>query len=122
MDKITRQSSIVNRQSIAYCLLPIAYCLICLICGCGGSESAQISRARVVGNENIQLKKQIDDKDSQIKDLEQKISDLEAEKAKLKQDCGEINIKMMKLAAETEKRNRELAAEIQALKEQLDTD
>jgi len=92
-----------------------------LFCGCAGSESNQIGRARLVGNENIKLKKQISDKDSQIKALEQKIADLEAEKVEIQQECGDTNFKIMQIVAETEKRNAELTAENQALKDQLAT-
>ena len=91
--------------------------------GCGGSaksDSAQISRARMVGNENLKLKKQIDDKDEQIKDLEQKIADMEAENAKALEECGDANFKILLLMAESEKRVEELTVENQTLKEELE--
>ena len=99
------------------------FVVMALLSGCSGSatsESAQISRARMVGNENLKLKKQLADKDLQIKDLKKKNSDLEAEKAKIIQDSGDTNIKVMRIVAETEKRNQELTAENQTLKEQLE--
>ena len=94
-----------------------------LLAGCGGSaksDSAQIRRARVVGNENLKLKKQLDDKDQQIKDLEDKIAKMQAENAKAVQDCGDTNFKIVQIMAESEKRVQELAAENQALKEELE--
>ena len=77
--------------------------IIAILGGCGGSsgsDSAQIGRARMVGNENLKLKKQLDEKDLEIKDLEQKIADMEAENAKAMQDCGDANLKIMQLMAE----------------------
>ena len=94
-----------------------------LLGGCGGSagsESAQIRRARMVGNENLKLKKQLDDKDNEINRLEQNIVDLEAEKVKIQKNCGDTNQKIMQLWADSEKRNQELTVENQTLKEELE--
>ena len=93
-----------------------------LLGGCGGSagsESAQIKRARMVGNENLKLNKQLNDKEQEIKDLEQKIVDMEAENAKAVQDCGDTNFKLLQLFAESEKRLEQLTVENQTLKEEL---
>jgi len=99
--------------------------IIAILGGCGGSsgsDSAQIGRARMVGNENLKLKKQLDEKDLEIKDLEQKIADMEAENAKAMQDCGDANLKIMQLMAEAEQHVQELTAENQTLKDQLKQD
>ena len=94
-----------------------------LLGGCGGSvgsESAQIRRARMVGNENLKLNKQIDEKDRQIKKLEEKIAGLETEKEKIQQKCGDANSMVLQMVSDSEKRNQELTVENQTLKEELE--
>ena len=94
-----------------------------LLGGCGGSagsEPAQIRRARMVGNENLKLKKQIADKDQQIKEWEKKLTDSEIEKAKAVEEADNANFKLLQLFAESEKRNQELMVENQTLKEELE--
>ena len=101
----------------------ILLALMVILGGCagsGGSESAQINRARMVGNENLKLKKQLSAKDGVIKDLEKKIAALKVEKAKISKDCGDTNLKIMQMMAKNEKRNEELTAENHALKEELE--
>lgn len=87
--------------------------------GCQESDSDIIKRAKLVGNENIQLKQQLAQKDKEIQSLKDKITQLDADIEKLNMEFGESTIKTLTMVAETTKRNEALATEIKQLKEQL---
>ena len=89
--------------------------------GCQEAESdaALVRRARLVANENITLKKQLDEKDQQIARLEQQIEKLEQEKHKITKDTGEATLRMLQITAEAEQRATFLREENERLKQKL---
>jgi len=96
---------------------------VLLLTGCQESDAHQIRKARVIGNENLQLKKQLEEKDQQIEELTAQIEALEVEKAKVIEQSGETSIKTLRMLLESEKRaeaivieNRKLEAELEKLK------
>lgn len=90
-----------------------------ILAGCQKSDAGQIRKARVVANENIQLKKQLAEKEARIQDLKKQIEEIEAEKAKADEEFGSTTIKTLQMVAETEERNQALTAENEKLKEEL---
>lgn len=90
-----------------------------LLAGCQESESDMIKRARLVGSENIQLKKQLAEKDKEIQKLEDEIARLEKERTKDQEEFSNTTINTLQLMADTLENNETLTAEIKALKEQL---
>lgn len=90
-----------------------------LLLGCQESESDIIKRAKLVGNENIQLKQQLAEKDKEIQALKDEMAQKEADFAKKEQEFGDATIKTLQMVLESEKRNETLMTEIETLKEQL---
>jgi len=92
-----------------------------LLAGCQESDATQIRKARLVANENLQLKKQLAEKDTQIQDLKKQIEEIEAEKAKADEEFGSTTIKTLQMVAETESRNQALTDENEKLKEEIES-
>ena len=90
-----------------------------LLAGCQESETDMIKRARLVGSENIQLKKQLAEKDKEIQGLKDEIARLEKERAKDRDEFGNTTIQTLQMMADTMAKNEALTAEIKTLKEQL---
>ena len=93
---------------------------VLLLTGCQESESGQIQRARLVGRENLQLKKQIEAKDAEIAQLKKDLQDLQAAKDQASQQAGNTNFRVMQIVAETEKQKEQLQIENKALKAELE--
>lgn len=93
---------------------------VLLLTGCQESESSQIQRARLVGRENLQLKKQIDAKETEIAQLKKDIEQLKIDKDKVSQQSGETNIRVLQIMAETENKNALLTLENEKLKAELE--
>lgn len=91
-----------------------------LLAGCQESESNMIRKARLVGSENIQLKKQLAEKDKEIQGLKDEIARLEKEKAREHEEFGNTTIKTLQIMAETQAQYDILAAENKKLKEELE--
>jgi len=96
---------------------------VLLLAGCQESDASDIRRARVIGNENLQLKQDLEEKDERIAELTAQIEALELEKAKVIEQSGETSIKTLRMLMESEKRaeaivieNRKLQAELEKLK------
>jgi hypothetical protein len=110
----------MNRIMIAL----MAACIVLVsLTGCQeseGSDTALIQRARLVGNENLQLKKQLEEKDQLIAQLKENIEQLEIDKAEAARKAGDANFRIMQIVAETEKRNEALTQENEKLKNQLE--
>ncbi len=71
------------------------------ILGCGKqSESGQIRRAQLVGNENLQLKKDIADKDKQIADLKKEIEKAQQENAAIEEQHADLYKGLLDLLSE----------------------
>ena len=88
--------------------------------GCQESDATQIRRARLVANENLQLKKQLKEKDDQIENLKKEIEKIESEMAQKEEQSGETSLKTLQMLVESEKRAEELAIENRKLKEELE--
>jgi len=106
------------RQSTIILFLSVLSIL--LLTGCQESESSQIRRARVIGNENLQLKQELEGKDQQIEELTAQIEALEVEKAKVIEQSGETSIKTLRMLLESEKRAEAVVIENRKLQEELE--
>lgn len=93
---------------------------ILLLAGCQKSEANQIRRARVIGNENLQLKQNLKEKDQEIEELKRQIEEIEAKRAEENEQFGNTTIKTLQMVADTENRNQALALENEKLKEELE--
>ena len=93
---------------------------VLLLAGCQESESTQIRRARVVANENLQLKQDLKEKDQQIEELKKQIEEIEAKNAKEHEKFGNTTIKTLQMLSQTENRNQALTLENEKLKEELE--
>ncbi len=93
---------------------------VLLLTGCQESDAHQIRKARVIGNENLQLKKQLEEKDQQIEELTTQIEALEVEKAKVIEQSGETSIKTLRMLLESEKRAEAIVIENRKLEEELE--
>lgn len=100
-------------------LLTTLFGTLCLT-GCGKSDANQIRKARLIANENLQLKKQLAEKDAQILDLEKRIEKTEAEKAKADEEFGTTTIKTLEMVAEIEKQRQALEEENENLKNEIE--
>lgn len=98
----------------------IAALSILLLTGCQKSNASQVRRARLVVDENLQLKKQLEEKNQLIEDLEKQIEEKEAEMAKAEENFGTTTIQTLQMVADTEKRNQDLLLENAKLKEELE--
>ena len=97
-------------------------CMIVIACaGCRESQSNQIRKARVIANENLQLKKQLEEKDQQIESLKKEIEKIQTEFAQEIEKAGETSIKSMRLVLEVEKNNEALRLEVEKLKAEIET-
>ena len=91
-----------------------------LLTGCQESRSGQIRRARLIADENLELKKELKQKDEQIADLKKQIEQIEAKIAEERKKFGDMTLKTLQILAESEKKNQALTAENQKLKEELE--
>lgn len=92
---------------------------ILFLTGCHKSDSNQVRRARLLVDENIQLKKDIKEKDLKIEELKAQIEALEVENAKVIEQSGEASIKTLRMLLDTENRAKAVIAENEKLKEEL---
>ena len=89
------------------------------LAGCQESNQSEIRRAKLVGNENIQLKKQLELKDKQIQELKELIAKCENEKVLAIDEAGNANLKALKMLAEISKEKDTLLEENLKLKAQI---
>lgn len=86
---------------ITFCLLPFA---LCLFSGCrqpnpqdaAAGSSDMIRRAQMVGQENIQLKKQIETLEQRIADLEKQVEAEQTENARIMAQHSDIYTGLMR--------------------------
>ena len=90
-----------------------------LLTGCQESQAGQIRRARVIANENIELKQELKEKDEQIADLQKQIEEMEAKSAEQDKKFGETTLKTLKMLSESEVKYQALSAENEKLKEDI---
>ena len=101
-------------------VIVVSVLCVLLLTGCQESDAHQIRKARVIGNENLQLKKQLEEKDQQIEELTTQIEALEVEKAKVIEQSGETSIKTLRMLLESEKRAEAIVIENRKLEEELE--
>lgn len=87
--------------------------------GCQESDQSEIRRAKLVGNENIQLKKQLESKDKEIQKQKDLVTKIEVEKALAIEQSAEANLKLLKALAEVSKEKDTLLEENLRLKAQI---
>ena len=106
--------------AIATVLLFLGTATVIGLSGCR-EESGKMSlrKARLVGNENIELKKQLKLRDEEIERQKQLVEQCRAEQAKDKELSGDNTINMLKHLAESGKQVSTLRAENAKLKEKL---
>ena len=93
---------------------------ILLLTGCQESEGNQIRKARLVANENLELKELLGEKDQQIEGLKKQIEDMEIKSAKEHEEFGNLTLKTLQMLAESENQNQALTLEIEQLSEELE--
>lgn len=104
--------------SLLVLCLAIGFCITLLGCG-KDTDSASIRRAKLVGNENIELKKQLELKDEEIQRQKDLLTRKEKDFAEAQNQAGEATLKLMQNLVETSQQNTVLAAENLQLKEQI---
>ncbi len=85
----------MTRQIITLSLAALG--LVTLASACQPSSDSMVRRAQLVGNENLKLKKEIQQKDAEIAELKKEIERLKAEYAKFQEDTGQSSIKLLQL-------------------------
>lgn len=110
----------MRNVAIATVLLFLGAGAVITLSGCR-EESADttLRRARLVGNENIELKKEIKLRDKEIERQKQLAEQCYAESAKDKELSGNNMLKLLKLLAESAKQVDALTAENTQLKEKI---
>lgn len=110
----------MRNVAIATVLLFLGTATVISLSGCR-QESGNMSlrKARLVGNENIELKKQLKLRDAEIERQKQLVVQCRTDRAKDKELSGETTFKLLKHLATSEKQVSALAAENGQLKEKI---
>ncbi|MEN6307213.1 MAG: hypothetical protein ABFD91_05600 [Anaerohalosphaeraceae bacterium] len=78
----------------------VAVGLAFMASACQPSSDQKVRRAQLVGNENLKLKKELQQKDAEIANLKKEIDRLNAEYAKYQDDTGQTSTQLLGLLAE----------------------
>ncbi len=106
--------------AIATVLLVLSAGTVITLSGCREESSdTSLRRARLVGNENIELKKEIKLRDKEIERQKQLVQQCRADWAKDKDLTGDNMIKLLKHLSESGKQVDALATENAQLKEKI---
>lgn len=106
--------------AIATVLLVLGAGTVITLSGCREeSGDTSLRRARLVGNENIELKKEIQLRDKEIERQKQLVVQCRADWSKDKDTSGNNTIKMLKHLSESGKKVDALTAENAQLKEKI---
>jgi septal ring factor EnvC (AmiA/AmiB activator) len=103
-------------KSVLYLTVLAAVCLFSNGCNEGMSPD-QIRQARLVGNENLQLKKQIQAGDSQIADLNKQLEQARQEIARAQKQMKDNDTRIAALSKELEQTKQESRQEITRVNE-----
>ncbi len=108
-----------------YCVaisVGLFFCVTLLASGCAEpqADDALIRRARLVADENIELRKQLEQKDRRIAQLEQELQDAHEEMLRITEQTGRNTRRLLEITAEAERRAEQLREENERLKERLD--
>jgi len=98
VDNLFKNGATMTRQIMTVAMAALG--LITLACSCQPSSDQKVRRAQLVGNENLKLKKEIQQKDAEIVELKKEIERLKAEYAKFQEDTGQSSIKILQLLSE----------------------
>ena len=105
-------------QTITITILVISAAILPIL-GCEESSQYEIKQARLTGQENIELKQQIESLKGEIQKQKDLLAKSEKEKQDVIQEASDSSIKMMKILAETSKENEELKTEIAQLQNKI---
>ena len=87
--------------------LSLGFCFLLSVSGCRDAESRDhVRQARLVGNENIQLKRQVAELEKQIESLKQELDEERETRATNQQQMGEGYLKLMELLTDCRRRLR----------------
>jgi hypothetical protein len=92
------------------------------ITSCEESGNADNRRARLVANENLELKKQIKLKEKEIQKQKRLLAQSEEDRAKETEQVGDSLIKIMQQLATIGKENEQLKVKIKELEEKIAAD
>ncbi len=98
MSIISKTGATMTRQIIT--ITWVAAGLAFWACSCQPSSDQMVRRAQLVGNENLKLKKELQQKDAEIANLKKEIDRLNAEHAKYEEDTGTTSTQLLRLLAE----------------------
>jgi len=83
------------------------------------SDPSTMRRARLVADENIELKKQLAERDKEIERQKQLVDDCKQEMAKAQEEAGSTMLQMLQQLAESGKEVETLTEENTKLKERI---
>lgn len=92
------------------------------ITSCKESDNADNRRARLVANENIELKKQLELKNLEIQKQKRLLAQSEEDRAKEAEQVSDSLIKLMQQLATIGEENQQLTAKIKELEEKIAAD
>lgn len=107
------------KAKVTTVLLLSIFVIIVLTSACQENSTGNNKRARLVGNQNLELRKQLA---AEIKKHQAALADCEARLEKqllANQQLGDSTLKILKNFADTSKKNDELTLENQQLKEKI---
>ena len=107
---------IANSSTLLFTILLIAFVSLA---GCEDSVQTDTTQARLVANENLQLKDQLKECNDQIQAQKEVTEQCELEKGEQSRQSGESMRKLLVMLAESETKLKECRAENAALKEQI---
>jgi predicted amino acid-binding ACT domain protein len=106
--------------TISLLILALSLGILISISGCGPNKDTSVVRkAKLVGDENIRLKKQLDLKDKEIGKLNETIAEKDAEITRVKQQSGDSSLKIMQHLVQGETAVKQLTAENKQLKAKI---
>ncbi len=103
-------------------LLLAVMAVLTLICGCEEQGLRSERKTRLVGDENLRLKKQLELRDREIQKLEEVMAEYEKEEQKradAEADSGNLALKLLKDSAAATKETEKLSAENLQLKARI---
>lgn len=112
----------MKKSSITLSILSLVIAIaICInVSGCGESaNSASFKRAQLIGNENIELKKQLEQKDAEIQKQKDILAQKEKEFAGELEKAGDTALKLMQIVSQSSQQTDTLTAENLKLKETI---
>jgi hypothetical protein len=92
------------------------------ITSCKESDNADNRRAKLVANENLELKKQLELKEKEIQKQKRLLAQSEEDRAKETEQVGDSLIKLMQQLVTIGEENQQLTAKIKELEEKIAAD